>query len=117
MMQSTLRSATRHILICLVTIGLSTSGGLAQTAQPLDSKFLLGVGTHQGLGGQVSSRGYAPSTNIGQIRDLGVNAFRDDFPWSDFEQPGGRIGFTPQLGRLDAQIRSAVARPFLILAF
>lgn len=116
-MQSTFRSATRHIFTWLVTIGLSTSGGLSQTAQPLDSKFLLGVGTHQGLGGPVSSRGYTPSTNIGQLEELGVNAFRDDFPWSDFEQPGGRLGFTPQLGRLDAQVKSAVARPFLILAF
>ncbi|MGY3346622.1 MULTISPECIES: hypothetical protein [unclassified Bradyrhizobium] len=79
--------------------------------------MLLGVGTHQGLGGPVSPRGYVPATNIGQIKELGLNAFRDDFPWSDFEHDGGRMGFSPQLGRLDAQIRSGVARPFLILAF
>ena len=116
-MHSTLKSASRRVVAWLVTIGLSTSCALAQAAQPLESRFLLGVGTHQGLGGPVSSRGYVPSTNIGQIKELGVNAFRDDFPWSDFEQDGGRMGFTQQLGRLDAQIKSGVARPFLILAF
>src|SRR2546421_3995590 len=99
-MHSTLWSTARHALACLVTIGLSTSCALAQTGQPLEAKFLLGVGTHQGLDGPVSSRGYVPSTNIGQIKELGVTAFRDDFPWSDFEQGTGRMGFAPQLGRL-----------------
>lgn len=116
-MHSTLSTAARHAIAWFVAIGLSASCAVGQAAQPLDSGFLLGVGTHQGLGGPVSSRGYLPSTNIGQIKELGVNAFRDDFPWSDFEQAGGRMGFAPQLARLDAQIRSRVARPFLILAF
>ncbi|MGY3461123.1 hypothetical protein ACVWW5_006573 [Bradyrhizobium sp. LM3.4] len=89
----------------------------AQQAQPLESRFLLGTGTHQGLGGPVSSRGYVPSVNIGQIKQLGFNAFRDDFPWSDFELAGRRMGFTPRLARLDAQVQSGVARPLLILAF
>jgi hypothetical protein len=96
---------------------LALPASSAQQAQPLESRFLLGIGTHQGLGGPVSSRGYVPSVNIKQIEDLGLNAFRDDFPWSDFESPDRRMGFTGQLGRLDAQIRSGVARPFLILAF
>jgi hypothetical protein len=89
----------------------------AQQAERLDSHFLMGVGTHQGLGGPVSTRGYVPSENIAQIKQLGFNAFRDDFPWSDFELAGRRMGFTPQLGRLEAQIKSDVARPLLILAF
>jgi len=89
----------------------------AQQAQPLDARFLLGVGTHQGLGGPVSARGYVPSENVAQIKQLGLNAFRDDFPWSDFEIGGRRMGFTPRLGRLEAQVRSGVARPLLILAF
>ena len=89
----------------------------AQHAQPLDARFLLGVGTHQGLGGPVSARGYVPSENVAQIKQLGLNAFRDDFPWSDFELAGRRMGFTPRLGRLEAQVRSGVARPLLILAF
>lgn len=89
----------------------------AQQAQPLDARFLLGVGTHQGLGGPVSARGYVPAENIAQIKQLGFNAFRDDFPWSDFEMPGRRLGFNPRLGRLEAQVRSGVARPLLILAF
>ncbi len=89
----------------------------AQQAQPLDARFLLGVGTHQGLGGPVSARGYVPAENIAQIKQLGLNAFRDDFPWSDFEMPGRRLGFNPRLGRLEAQVRSGVARPLLILAF
>jgi hypothetical protein len=89
----------------------------AQQAQPLENRFLLGTGTHQGLGGPVSSRGYVPSANIGQIKQLGFNAFRDDFPWSDFELAGRRMGFTPRLARLDAQVQSGVARPLLILAF
>ncbi|MGY4508905.1 hypothetical protein [Bradyrhizobium sp. USDA 3650] len=89
----------------------------AQQAQPLDARFLLGVGTHQGLGGPVSARGYVPSENVAQIKQLGLNAFRDDFPWSDFEVGGRRMGFTPRLGRLEAQVRSGVARPLLILAF
>ncbi len=89
----------------------------AQHAQPLDARFLLGVGTHQGLGGPVSARGYAPAENVAQIKQLGLNAFRDDFPWSDFELGGRRMGFTPRLGRLEAQVKSGVARPLLILAF
>lgn len=89
----------------------------AQQAQPLDARFLLGVGTHQGLGGPVSARGYVPAENIAQIKQLGFNAFRDDFPWSDFELAGRRMGFTPRLGRLETQVKSGVARPLLILAF
>ncbi|MFT4115746.1 hypothetical protein [Bradyrhizobium sp.] len=116
-MHSTFSTAARFALAGLIAIGLSTCSALAQAAQTLDSRFLLGVGTHQGLGGPVSSRGYVPSTSIAEIKELGVNAFRDDFPWSDFEQGGGRMGFTPQLGRLEAQIKSGVARPYLILAF
>ncbi|MGY3038049.1 hypothetical protein ACVIIV_007219 [Bradyrhizobium sp. USDA 4354] len=89
----------------------------AQHAQPLDARFLLGVGTHQGLGGPVSARGYVPAENIAQIKQLGLNSFRDDFPWSDFEVGGRRMGFAPRLGRLEAQVKSGVARPLLILAF
>ncbi|QOZ75416.1 hypothetical protein XH83_08150 [Bradyrhizobium sp. CCBAU 53351] len=89
----------------------------AQQAQPLDARFLLGVGTHQGLGGPVSPRGYVPAENVTQIKQLGLNAFRDDFPWSDFEVGGRRMGFTPRLSRLESQVRSGVARPLLILAF
>ncbi|PWE80764.1 hypothetical protein XF30_32115 [Bradyrhizobium sp. SUTN9-2] len=89
----------------------------AQQAQPLDARFLLGVGTHQGLGGPVSARGYVPSENVAQIKQLGLNSFRDDFPWSEFEVGGRRMGFTPRLGRLEAQVKSGVARPLLILAF
>lgn len=89
----------------------------AQHAQPLDARFLLGVGTHQGLGGPVSARGYVPAENVAQIKQLGLNSFRDDFPWSDFETAGRRMGFTPRLGRLEAQVKSGVARPLLILAF
>ncbi len=117
MSPSTLRTISTLTVAWLVACGQPSYRALAQTAQTLDHRFLLGVGTHQGLGGAVSSRGYVPSTSIGQIKELGVTAFRDDFPWSDFELPGRRMGFTPQLGRLDAQIRSDVARPFLILAF
>ncbi|WP_407184968.1 hypothetical protein [Bradyrhizobium centrosematis] len=102
------------ILIASIFLPVSVS---AQQAQPLDARFLLGVGTHQGLGGLVSARGYVPSENIAQIKQLGFNAFRDDFPWSDFEVGGRRMGFTPKLGRLEAQVRSGVARPLLILAF
>jgi len=89
----------------------------ADAQQRLDQRFVLGAGTHQGLGGPVSTRGYEPSINIGQISQLGLTAFRDDFPWSDFELPGRRMGFTPQLGRLERQVKSGVARPILILAF
>ncbi|TCU78240.1 hypothetical protein EDE08_10119 [Bradyrhizobium sp. R2.2-H] len=89
----------------------------AQHAQPLDARFLLGVGTHQGLGGPVSARGYVPAENVAQIKQLGLNSFRDDFPWSDFETAGRRMGFTSRLGRLEAQVKSGVARPLLILAF
>lgn len=105
------------LLASLVASVLVSGSALSQQAQPLENRFLLGVGTHQGLGGPVSSRGYVPSANIAQIRELGFNSFRDDFPWSDFEQPGRRMGFTPQLGRLETQIKSGIARPLLILAF
>lgn len=104
-------------LAALFAAAVAAPVASAQQSQPLESRFLLGIGTHQGLGGPVSPRGYVPSVNIKQIEDLGLNAFRDDFPWSDFESPGRRMGFTGQLSRLDDQIRSGVARPFLILAF
>jgi hypothetical protein len=115
--QCTPGSGRFPFLASLIASVLLTSPALSQQAQPLENTFLLGVGTHQGLGGPVSSRGYVPSANIAQIRELGLNAFRDDFPWSDFEQPGRRMGFTPQLGRLETQIKSGIARPLLILAF
>lgn len=105
------------LLASLIASILLSAPACAQQAQPLDTRFLLGVGTHQGLGGPVSARGYVPSENVAQIKQLGFNAFRDDFPWSDFELPGRRMGFTPRLGRLEAQVKSGVARPLLILAF
>lgn len=101
---------------CIAAVCLSVPAS-AQQPQPLDHRLLLGVGTHQGLGGPVSARGYVPSENIAQIRQLGLTAFRDDFPWSDFELAGQRMGFTPRLGRLETQVKSGVARPLLILAF
>ena len=101
----------------LIASILLPASACAQQAQPLDARFLLGVGTHQGLGGPVSARGYVPAENVAQIKQLGFNAFRDDFPWSDFEVGGRRMGFTPRLGRLEAQVRAGVARPLLILAF
>lgn len=101
-------------LIAFVCLSASAS---AQQNHPLDTRFLLGVGTHQGLGGPVSSRGYVPSENVAQIRQLGFTSFRDDFPWSDFEQAGQRMSFAPRLGRLETQVKSGVARPLLILAF
>ncbi|MCA6125522.1 hypothetical protein J6500_27025 [Bradyrhizobium sp. WSM 1704] len=100
-----------------VALGVAAQPASAEPQQPLEQRFILGVGTHQGLGGPVSTRGYVPSVNVDQIRQLGLTAFRDDFPWSDFELPGRRMGFTPQLGRLQQQIKSGVGRPFLILAF
>jgi hypothetical protein len=100
-----------------VAVSLFLHSAQAQNARPLEDRFLLGVGTHQGLGGVVSKRGYAPAVNIKQIKELGLTAFRDDFPWSDFELPGRPPGFTALLGRLETQIKSGVARPVLILAF
>jgi hypothetical protein len=105
------------IVATALALNVSPQMAKADGQRPLDEGFVLGVGTHQGLGGPVSTRGYVPSVNIGQIKQLGLTAFRDDFPWSDFELPGRRMGFSPQLGRLETQIRSGVARPFLILAF
>jgi hypothetical protein len=90
-------------------------GAHAQNAVPLEERLLLGVGTHQGMGGVVSKRGYVPAINIKEIKELGVTAFRDDFSWSDFELPGHKLGFAAPLGRLEAQITSGIARPILIL--
>src|SRR3954451_7152533 len=115
--QSTLHGDRLLRFAGLLAAVVLMSPATAQRAQPLQDRFLLGVGTHQGLGGPVSSRGYVPPANIAQIQELGFNAFRDDFPWSDFELPGGRMGFTAQLGRLETQVKSGVARPLLILGF
>lgn len=105
----------RTLRIVVVAAGFAIPSVSAQGAQPLESRLLLGVGTHQGLGGPTSKRGYVPATNIGQIRELGATSFRDDFSWSDFELPGRRLGFAAPLSRLEAQIKSDVARPVLIL--
>ena len=98
------------------TVMTPTSSG-AQNATRLDERILLGVGTHQGLGGAIGGRGYVPSIAIKQLKDLGVTSFRDDFPWSDFEIPGRAFGFNTQNARLEAQIKSGVGRPVLILGF
>ncbi|WP_315833631.1 cellulase family glycosylhydrolase [Bradyrhizobium prioriisuperbiae] len=102
------------LLAAVVASGFATQGVHAQGAQPLESRLMLGVGTHQGMGGPTSKRGYVPATNIDQIRELGATSFRDDFSWSDFEQPGRRMGFAAPLSRLETQIKSDVAKPVLI---
>ena len=112
-----LRNARILMVASFVAACLFADFARAQNGQPLEQRFLLGVGTHQGLGGVVSGRGYVPAIAIKQIKELGLNGFRDDFPWSDFELPGRRLGFTALLGRLEAQLRSEVATPVLILGF
>lgn len=106
-----------RIVALMVAAGVLLHSAQAQTAQPLEDRFLLGVGTHQGLGGIVSNRGYVPDINTKQIKELGLTAFRDDFPWSDFEMPGRKFGFTALSARLEAQIKSGVATPILILGY
>lgn len=101
----------------VVTIGLASASANAQNAQPLEQRFLFGVGTHQGLGGSVSGRGYVPAISVKQLKELGATSFRDDLPWSDFELPGRQLGFNPLLGRLDAQIKANIGPPVIILAF
>jgi hypothetical protein len=92
-----------------------TSDAIAQEAAPLSERFLLGVATHQGLGGATGDRGYVPSINIQQIKDLDLNAYRDDFSWSDFEIPGKQSIFPESLQRLEWQLAAGVGRPLLIL--
>ena len=112
------RLLLRALAIALAVATIHVTGAhdaRAQTAHPLQDRFLLGVGTHQGLGGAVGKRGYVPATNIKQMQELGVTSFRDDLSWSDFELPGRRLGFAAPLSRLEAQINARVARPILIL--
>lgn len=111
------RRFSRWIFTAVAASGIFAQSVVAQDLLPLEDRLLLGVGTHQGLGGAVSARGYVPEINIGQIKQLGLTAFRDDFPWSDFEFPDHRFGFTASLARLEKQIKSGVARPVVILAF
>jgi len=87
----------------------------AEEVRPLDQRFLFGVGTHQGIGGAESRRGYVPPTNIEQMKALGVTSFRDDFSWSDFELTDRRRAFAPLLGRLETQIKANVGTPLLVL--
>ncbi len=108
----------RYLIVASVVVaGVFLHSAQAQNAQPFEDRFLLGVGTHQGLGGIVSERGYVPDINIKQIKELGLTAFRDDFPWSDFELPGRQFAFTPLSRRLETQIKSGVATPILILGY
>ncbi len=104
----------RTLQVVVIMAGLGAAHAHAE-GPPLEQRMMLGVGTHQGLGGAASKRGYIPATNIAQIRELGLTSFRDDFSWSDFELPGRQLGFNPLLGRLEAQIKSDVAKPVLIL--
>nr|WP_249137846.1 hypothetical protein [Bradyrhizobium canariense] len=112
-----MRSLRWQLATLTLTIGLALSPANAQNAQPLGQRLLLGVGTHQGLGGSTGGRGYVPAIAVKQMKDLGLTSFRDDLPWSDFELPGRQLGFNPLLGRLDAQIKSDVGTPVIILAF
>jgi hypothetical protein len=112
-----LRSLRWQLATLTLTIGLALSPANAQNAQPLGQRLLLGVGTHQGLGGSTGGRGYVPAIAVKQMKDLGLTSFRDDLPWSDFELPGRQLGFNPLLGRLDAQIKADIGTPVIILAF
>ena len=106
-----------RIVASVVAAGVLLHPAQAPNAAPFEDRFLLGVGTHQWLGGIVSERGYIPDINTKQIKELGLTAFRDDFPWSDFELPGRKFGFTAPSARLEAQIKSGVATPVLILGY
>ncbi len=101
--------------IVIATTVLLSPIAWAQAPETIGARMLFGVGTHQGLGGAVGNRGYLPADSLRQIRELGMNSFRDDFSWSDFEQSDGRMSFMPHLARLDAQLRGSSLRPVLIL--
>lgn len=102
-------------LLAALSPAAPTGNAHAQEPERFDRRFLLGVGTHQGMGGVESRRGYVPAVNIDQIKALGVTSFRDDFSWSDFELPDRHRTFTPLLGRLETQIKADIAVPLLIL--
>lgn len=117
-----LRRSGRAIFRYLVASALTLAAWSVEPAllhgqelRALEDQFYLGVGTHQGIGGAVSKRGYLPSTSVEQIKQLGLTSFRDDFPWSEFEIANRRWGFSSSLTRLKAQLETDVARPMLIL--
>ncbi len=61
----------------------------------------------------MSARGYVPSENVTQIKQLGSIPSAMIFPGPISNGRGRRMGFTPKLGRLEAQVKSGVARPLL----
>src|SRR5258708_25685935 len=100
----------RYLIVASVVVaGVFLHSAQAQNAQPFEDRFLLGVGTHQGLGGIVSERGYVPDINIKHIKELGLTAFRDDFPWSHFDLPGRQFASTPLSPRHDNQLTACLA--------
>src|SRR5260370_36746348 len=108
----------RYLIVASVVVaGVFLHSAQAQNAQPFEDRFLLGVGRHQGLGGIVSERGYVPDINIKEIKELCLTAFRDDFPWSDFELPGRQFAFPPLSRRVETQIKAVVATTILILRY
>lgn len=82
-------------------------GELKRRPDPL----LIGVGVHFGIGGEYN---YIAATSAEKLDELGVDSYRDDLPWGDFD-PGGQ----GVAGRIPAKLlnfmKIARQQPLIIL--
>lgn len=79
---------------------------LVERSEPM----LTGVATHFGIMGD---RKYIPAQTIGPLTNLGIDSYRDDIPWIDYDPDGtGRSGRLPP--RLLSMLTTSKLKPLLI---
>ena len=80
---------------------------------PRTDRLIVGVGVHFGIGGDYN---YVAGKAAAAIKELGVDSFRDDLPWSSFDQPGLPAGEHGPRKLFDF-LKLAAARPLIILGY
>lgn len=106
------------ILICiapLTSCDAASSSNLDVTVERTalverSEPMLTGVATHFGIQGK---RNYVPALSVGPLTELGVDSYRDDIPWIDYDPEGSdRSGTLPP--RLLTMLMTSRLTPLLI---
>ncbi|OLP52753.1 hypothetical protein BJF92_20755 [Rhizobium rhizosphaerae] len=110
------------IVICLAWAALLLASGakaaemrnlvvLKQELMPRPAPLIAGVGVHFGIGGE---HHYEMKPAAQRLDELGVDSYRDDLPWPDFEL-WSRTPAASHLARLFSFMQMTTKRPLLIL--
>ncbi|NWJ23865.1 hypothetical protein [Rhizobium sp. RM] len=109
------------LLLCQFVLAACDSAASKDITVPVDTKMLVerpsplitGVGTHFGIGG---NHNYVPHRGVVLINELGVDSYRDDVPWIDFD-PDGDGRWNGQPARLFAFMKMASQKPLLVAGY